>query len=366
MKNLKDISYLRMAYALAERAKGRASPNPYVGAVIVKRDIIVGSGYHKGPGRPHAEVEALQRAASLSKNSTAYITLEPCVHWGRTPPCVESIIQAGLKKVVISALDPNPLVYKKGVKRMKEAGIEVVPGLLAEKNKILNEFYLKYITRRIPFIAAKAAVSLDGKIATKKFQSKWISSSGTREYTHLLRGEYDGIMIGINTLIKDDPKLTVRHPSWKGKRITRVILDTHLSFPLKAKILSTIDCGKIFVFTHNNTSQRKADMLRKRGVEVIQLVSSSRFIDLKEVLVWLGKREISSVLVEGGERLLTSMIQEKLVDKIFLFVSPRLIGGEKAPSFFRGEGADSIKDSLSLNRIRHFQIDDDIIVEGYF
>jgi len=365
MNTLRDISYLKMAYALAEKAKGWASPNPYVGAVVVKKDVIVGYGYHERPGKPHAEAIALQRAGSLSKKGTAYITLEPCVHWGRTPPCAESIIQAGFKKVVISALDPNPLVFKKGIKKIKEAGIEVTHGILEERNKVLNECYQKFITRKIPFVTAKAAISLDGKLATKKFFSQWISSPGTREYVHLLRGEYDAIMIGINTLLKDNPRLTVRHPNWKGKRITRIIIDTHLRFPLKAKILSTLNKGKILVFTHKKASQRKAYALRKKGVEVIPLPSSSSLVNLKEVLAWLGKNEISSILVEGGEHLLTSIIEERLADKIFLSVSPKLIGGEKAPSLLQGKGANLIKDTLKLKKVTHFQIDNDIIIQGY-
>jgi len=365
MNNLKDFSFLRMAYALAAKAKGWASPNPYVGTVIVRKDVIVGYGYHEGPGKPHAEIIALQRAGSLTKKSTAYITLEPCVHWGRTPPCVESIIQAGFKKIFISDLDANPLVYKRGVKKIREAGIQVSTGLLKEKNKTLNEAYLKYITQKIPFVTAKAAVSLDGKIATKKFSSQWISSRSTREYVHLLRGEYDAIMIGINTLLKDDPLLTIRHPNWRGKQITRIILDAHLRFPMKARILSTLNKGGIIVFSLRNPSQRKADALRKQGVKVVPIRSASSFIDLKEVLSWLGKQEISSLLVEGGGRLLTSLFEEKLVDKVFLSVTPRLIGGKKAPSLFQGHGVDLVKDSLRLRRINYFQINDDCLLEGY-
>jgi diaminohydroxyphosphoribosylaminopyrimidine deaminase/5-amino-6-(5-phosphoribosylamino)uracil reductase len=363
MKNLKDIFYLQMAYALAEKAKGWASPNPYVGTVIVHKDMIVGHGYHVKPGQLHAEALALQRAGPLSRNSTAYITLEPCVHWGKTPPCTEAILQARLKRVIISALDPNPLVFKKGFKKIKQAGIEVSSGLLEEKNRRLNEVYLKYITKKIPFVIAKAAISVDGKIATRKFSSRWISSQQTREYFHLLRGEYDALMVGINTLIKDDPLLTVRHPNWKGKKIVRVILDSHLRFPLGAKILSTLSQGKIIVFSLKKASPKKADTLRKKGVEVISL--SSQTLDLKEILSWLGKNEISSVLVEGGSRVLTSMFEERLVDKIFISISPKLIGGKQAPSLLQGEGADFIKNSLHLKRTNSFQIDEDIIVEGY-
>lgn len=365
MMDIKDFSYLSMAYALAEKAKGQTSPNPYVGAVVVKKDIIVGYGYHEGPGKPHAEAVALQRAASRSKDSTLYTTLEPCVHWGRTPPCVESIIQAGLKRVVVSSLDPNPLVLKKGIKKLEEAGIEVSVGLLEEKNKGLNECYYKYITKKIPFVIGKAAVSLDGKIATKTYSSQWISSPETREYIHLLRGEYDALLVGIHTLLKDDPQLSVRHRNWKRKRITRVILDSRLRFPLQAKILSTLDRGNILVFTSEKAPKKKADALQKKGAEVIFLSSSFPFVDLREVLKTLGKREVASVLVEGGGRVLTSAIEQKLVDKIILTISPKLIGGERAPSLFQGEGAESIKESLSLKRINYFRLNEDIILEGY-
>jgi diaminohydroxyphosphoribosylaminopyrimidine deaminase/5-amino-6-(5-phosphoribosylamino)uracil reductase len=363
MKDLKDIFYLQMAYALAEKAKGWASPNPYVGTVIVRKDVIVGHGYHAKPGLPHAEAVALQRAGSLSRNSTAYITLEPCVHWGKTPPCTEAILQARLKRVIISALDPNPLVFKKGFKKIKQAGIEVSAGLLEEKNRRLNEVYLKYITKNTPFVIAKAAISVDGKIATRKFSSRWISSPQTRKYFQLLRGEYDALMVGINTLIKDDPLLTVRHPNWKGRRIVRVILDSQLRFPLGAKILSTLSQGRIIVFSLKKASQRKAEALRKKGAEVIFL--SSPALDLKKVLTWLGKNEMSSVLVEGGSRVLTSMLEKNLVDKIFVSISPKLIGGKQAPSLLQGKGADFIDNSISLKRKNSFQIDEDIIVEGY-
>jgi len=366
MNNQKDIAYLQMAYSLAQKAIGWASPNPYVGAVIVKNDVIVGYGYHEKPGKPHAESLALQKAGSLSKKSTAYITLEPCIHWGRTPPCIESILQARLKKVVISAYDPNPIVFKKGIKRMKQAGIDISVGLLEEKNEKLNEKYIKYITKKTPYVIAKSAISLDGKMATKKFASQWISSSLTREYMHLLRGECDAILIGANTLIKDDPRLTVRHPHWKRKQITRIILDSQLRFPLKARILNTLTKGKILVFTLPGASQRKTESLRKKGVDVIPLQQSTSRINLKDVLKELGKREISSVLVEGGSRVLTSFLEERLVDKMYVTISPKLIGGANAPTLLEGKGADSIQNSLSLKKSNFHQIDDDVIVEGYF
>lgn len=364
MKDLKDLIYLQMAYALAEKAIGWSSPNPYVGAVVVKNGHIVGFGYHKKPGKPHAEVVACQKAGSLARNSTIYVTLEPCVHWGRTPPCVDNLIKVQPKRVVVSALDPNPLVFKKGIKRIREAGIDVSWGLLQEKNTSLNEAYIKHITQKIPFVVAKTASSLDGKTATKTYSSRWISSPQTREYIHLLRGECDAVMVGINTVIRDNPQLTVRHQNWRGKSFVRIILDSQLRIPLTSKILNTLSRGKIFIFTLSRSSKKKAQSLREKGVEVISLYSAR--IELRQVLSWMGEQNIASVMVEGGGTLLTSMIEERLVDKILLTISSKLVGGKNAPSLFQGEGIDFIKDALRLKRTRLFSIGEDIIYEGYF
>jgi diaminohydroxyphosphoribosylaminopyrimidine deaminase/5-amino-6-(5-phosphoribosylamino)uracil reductase len=366
MKDLKDLSYLEMAYGLAEKAKGWARPNPYVGAVLVYKEKIVGYGYHEKPGKPHAEIIALDRAGSLARGSTLYLTLEPCVHWGRTPPCVDAVLRADLKRVVVSSPDPNPIVYKKGIKALRAAGIDVSVGLLEERNKILNETYIKYITQGSPYVTLKAAVSLDGRIATRTFDSRWISSPQTREYVHLVRGEHDAIMVGINTILKDDPLLTVRHPHWRGKKLVRVILDSSLRFPPEARILSTLGKGEIIIFTSKRSSPKKIDALRKKGVEVIQISTSTGKVEVQEVLPRLGEKGLSSLLVEGGSLLLTTLLQEKLADKLFLTISPRLIGGEKAPSFFEGRGVRLIKESWEFRETSSFKIGNDIIVEGYF
>ncbi len=218
MNTARDLAYMEMAYGLAEKGRGRTSPNPVVGAVVVRSGVVVGHGFHEKAGKPHAEILALGMAGRSAKGATLYLTLEPCVHWGRTPPCVDTVIAAGLKRAVISAVDPNPLVHTRGIRRLKEAGLDVSVGLLDERNSGLNEAYAKYITRKIPFVTLKAALTLDGKIACRTGDSKWISSAGTRDYIHLLRGEHDAIMIGVNTLVADDPRLTVRHPNWSGKR----------------------------------------------------------------------------------------------------------------------------------------------------
>ncbi len=361
-----DVAFLEMAYSLAEKAKGWANPNPYVGAVIVKKGVIVGTGYHKKPGKPHAEVIALQRAGFRAQGGTAYITLEPCVHWGRTPPCVDNLIRSKIKRAVISSYDPNPIVYKKGIQKMKKAGIEVSVGLLQEKNTSLNEVYNKYICCRVPFVTAKVATSLDGKIATRSHQSHWITSRETRKYVHLLRGEHEAIMVGINTVLHDDPRLTIRHPLWKGKQILRVIIDSNLRFPIGARILETQKKGKILIFTCQLNTSRKAKSLKKRGVEIITLPKSHEGrVDLTKVLTWLGQNEISSVMVEGGSQLLTSFLEKKLIDKIFITLSPKLIGGTKAASFFEGEGLSSITNALRVKSTKCHQIEEDIILEGY-
>ena len=365
MNKAKDIAYLQMCYGLAEKAIGWASPNPYVGAVIVKNDVVVGYGYHEKPGKLHAEAVALQRADKLALNSSVYITLEPCTHWGRTPPCIDKILQAKPKRLVISAYDPNPQINKKGVRQLREAGISVSVGLIKEKNDRLNENYIKHITKKVPFVIIKSALSLDGKTATASMDSQWISSRATRDYIHLLRGEFDAIMVGINTILKDDPRLTVRHPNWKGKKTTRIILDSQLRFPLKSRIQETLSSGRIMIFTCKNASPRKAETLRKKGIDIFPLRSSSR-VKIQEVLEWLGKNDISSVFVEGGAALQTNILEERLADKIMLTISPKLIGGRNAPTFFQGKGAKLIKDALRLKRSRIFQIENDMIIEGYF
>ncbi|MFC2165934.1 bifunctional diaminohydroxyphosphoribosylaminopyrimidine deaminase/5-amino-6-(5-phosphoribosylamino)uracil reductase RibD [Acidobacteriota bacterium] len=362
----KDIAYMEMAYGLAERAKGWASPNPYVGAVLVRKDIIVGYGYHEKPGKPHAEIIALQRAGQKSRNSTAYITLEPCIHWGRTPPCIDSILQAGLKRVVVSSLDPNPLVNKKGVRIMQGEGLDVSVGLLGGRNKRLNESYFKYIREKIPFVTVKAAASLDGKIATKSGSSQWISSPPVREYTQLLRGEHDAIMVGINTVLKDDPLLTVRHRNWRDKRLVRVILDSKLRFPLQSRMLDTLSKGDICIFTSQHSSTNKVEALRQKGASVIPLSGRSSSLKLEDILLWLGGKEISSVLVEGGSLLVTSILEKKLADKILVALSPKLIGGKDALSLYGGRGVNHVKDAHCMKRVRSFRIADETIVEGYF
>ncbi|MFQ6037618.1 MAG: bifunctional diaminohydroxyphosphoribosylaminopyrimidine deaminase/5-amino-6-(5-phosphoribosylamino)uracil reductase RibD [Candidatus Aminicenantales bacterium] len=366
MISAQDLSYMEMAYGLAARARGWASPNPLVGAVIVNRNRIVGTGYHAKPGKPHAEILALEKAGEQARGAKAYITLEPCVHWGRTPPCVDRLIAAGLRSVVISSVDVNPLVYRKGIQKLREAGIRVSVGLMEEKHKKMNEAYETYIRDGIPFVTAKVAVSLDGKMATRERKSRWITSRRAREYVHLLRGEHDALMVGIHTILKDDPFLTVRHPLWRRKRLVRIVLDTKLRILPEARILKTLNRGRLIVFTHEPSSSRKAEALQKAGAEIVSLPEgSSPRVDLKKVLSWLGHQGISSVLVEGGSRLLTSLLEAGLVHKVFLVFAPKLVGGEKALPFYLGKGARTPAEALELKKRRVYSLGEDWVVEGY-
>lgn len=366
MSKTKDLAYMEMAYGLAEKARGRSSPNPLVGAVVVRRERIVGVGYHEEAGKPHAEVLALRASGDRAKGATLYVTLEPCVHQGRTPPCADRVIAAGLGRIVVSALDPNPLVHKKGVRRLRAVGIPVSVGLLSERMAGLNEAYVKYITRRVPFVTLKAALTLDGKIACRTGDSRWISSAGTRDYVHLLRGECDALMIGVNTLLADDPRLTVRHPNWPGKKIARVVLDRRLRFPLDARILSTLREGRVLVFAGRGAPAAKARALEGRCVEVVFPGAGRREWALSDVLAELGRREIAALLVEGGSRLLTAFIESRLADKAVLTYAPKLVGGRDAPGLYGGRGAEKVREALPLKRVRSFSIENDIILEGYF
>ncbi len=365
-REAEDKNFMQLAYSLAERARGWVSPNPYVGALVVKNNKIIGHGYHEQPGKPHAEVVALEKAGHGAKGSTLYVTLEPCVHWGRTPPCVDAIIRFRPRRVVVSALDPNPVVFEKGVRKLREAGFRVDVGCLEEKNQRLNEAYIKYITQKIPFVILKAGMSLDGKIAAADGSSRWVTGRLAREYGHLLRGEVDAILVGINTVLKDNPRLTIRHPLWRKKRLTRVILDSRLRFPEDCRLLTTISSGPILIFTGEKPAREKKLALEAKGVEIIAVKSDNNRVDLEEVLRELGRREISSLLVEGGGEVLTSFLEARLADKVFLHLAPTFIGGKMAPNLFGGRGFTPVQTALRLRRWHLFPLGQDFILEGYF
>ncbi len=366
MSGDRDRAWMEMAYGLAGKGRGRTSPNPLVGAVVVRGGDAVGHGFHEEAGKPHAEVLALAAAGRKARGATLYLTLEPCVHWGRTPPCVDTVVAARPGRVVVSAVDPNPVVHTRGIRRLEEAGIDVSVGLLAARNAVLNEAYAKYIVRRVPFVTVKAALSLDGRLACRTGDSKWISSPGTRDYVHLLRGEQDAVLVGSGTVLADDPLLTVRHPAWPGKKLLRAVLDARLRFPDGARMLGTLDRGPVVLFAGREAPAARARALEARGAEGVRPADGAAAWTPAAVLAELGRREIAALLVEGGSRVITEFVETRLVDKAVLTYAPRLIGGEASPALVGGEGAAAVGLAARLARTRSFTIEDDVVVEGYF
>ncbi|MGL4388504.1 MAG: bifunctional diaminohydroxyphosphoribosylaminopyrimidine deaminase/5-amino-6-(5-phosphoribosylamino)uracil reductase RibD [Brevinema sp.] len=355
--------FMKRALELANQ--GNPSPNPYVGAVIVKDNNIIAEGYHQYFGGPHAEIEAFNSLlvdGSLD-DATMYVTLEPCSHFGKTPPCVDTIIKHRIAKVVIASLDPNPLVAGNGVAKLKEHGIEVLVGILEEESKSLNEAFFKYISTKIPFVLAKMAMTLDGKIATVNGESKWISSEQSRHEVQLLRHSYTAIMVGIGTIIKDDPLLTARIPN--GRNPIRIVVDTNLRTPLESQLIKTARDIRTIIATAEQNLQKQGLYL-DQGVEILFCEKIESKIDLKDLINKLGQQGIDRILLEGGGEVMFSAIKLGLVDKVRLYISPKFFGG-KAPSIIGGEGISSIKDAFKLSSYKILSNEsEDIIIQGYF
>jgi diaminohydroxyphosphoribosylaminopyrimidine deaminase/5-amino-6-(5-phosphoribosylamino)uracil reductase len=359
---LSDESYIQLALEIAKKGMGKVSPNPLVGAVIIKNDRIIGAGFHEKYGENHAEINAINSARENLEGSTLYINLEPCAHFGKTPPCVDEIIKNKIKRVVIGTLDVNPITSGKGVKKLKSAGIEVKVGVLEKECIKLNKAFFKYITKKIPYISIKAAQTLDGKIADLNGASRWISSTQSRKYVHNLRSKYDAVLVGSGTIKKDNPALTVRLV--EGRNPKRVILDTSLTLKTSYRIFSrNTDKNLIIVTSKNSRSKpRKINILKKLGVQLVFARENEEGqLDLKSVLEELAKIEITSVLIEGGSELITSLIMQKLFDDILIFVSPRLLGEGKPVT--GNLGIRSIHKALQLNIENYEKIGDDLFIE---
>jgi diaminohydroxyphosphoribosylaminopyrimidine deaminase/5-amino-6-(5-phosphoribosylamino)uracil reductase len=303
-----DMEYMQRAIELATQARGRTSPNPMVGAVIVKDGKIIGEGYHKKAGTPHAEIHALAAAGNEARGATLYVSLEPCCHHGRTPPCTEAIINSGIKRVVIAALDPNPKVAGGGLQRLKEAGIDAEFGLMQEAAMELNAVFFKYIQRALPYVALKTAMTLDGKIAAGSGDSRWITGPEARQHVHQLRNIYDAIMVGIGTVLADNPRLNTRLQEGQGRDPVRVIIDNQLDLPVNSIIAQSSREQPSLVFCGKEIDEHKASELSRLGVEIIKTDLENGLVPLQEVLAILAQREISSILVEGGAELNASLI----------------------------------------------------------
>ncbi len=353
-----DLYFIRETLKLAKKGLGWVNPNPMVGAILVKDGKVIAKGYHKKSGLPHAEIEAIKSCKKSPKGAALYINLEPCTHFGKTPPCVDAIIKAGIGKVVFATLDPNPTVSGKGLAKLEKAGIKTKVGILENEARKLNETFFTIHQKKRPFIAIKFASSLDGKIATSLGDSKWITNGKARQFARELRGAYQAILVGINTVLKDNPNLDVRI---KGKKDPlRIILDPTLKIPLKSNVLKDTN---ILIATTENADQGKKKALEKKGVNFF--VFKGKSIPLSDLLDKLGEKEIISILVEGGGKVLGSFVDEKLVDKAYVFHAPIIIGGEKSISAIKGKGAKSIKKSLHLKDLSFKKFDDNLLTIGY-
>ena len=360
-----DQYYMQLALALAAKGEGCTSPNPLVGAVVVKDGQIVGQGYHQRAGTPHAEVHALKEAGDLARGATIYVTLEPCCHYGRTPPCTEAIKQAGISRVVASITDPNPLVAGKGLQLLENAGLAVTSGVLADEAAKLNEVFIKNVATGRPFVVLKAAVSLDGKIATVTGESQWITGPISREFTHRLRHRYDGILVGVNTVLADNPSLTTRLPGGEGKNPVRIILDSKARTPLESNIIRHPAGTGTIIATTAAAEPARIAALRDAGADVLVLPSTGTGVDINQLLKELSMRQITSILVEGGAKVHASFISSQAVDKVYWFIAPMLIGGEGAPGAIGGKGIEKLQQALRLQRTTTHHFGEDICIEGY-
>lgn len=360
-----DIKYMKKALELAKKGTGFTNPNPLVGAVIVKDGKIIGEGYHEVYGGNHAEVNAIKSATEDVKGATMYVTLEPCSHYGKTPPCAKTVAEKGIKEVIIGLKDPNPLVSGKGIKILQDNGIEVITGVLEEEGKRVNEIFLKYITSKLPFCILKTAMTLDGKIAASTGDSKWVTNELSRKYVHELRNRVSGIMVGIGTVLEDDPLLTTRLEDRQGSDSIRIIVDSSAKIPLGSKVLNVKSKAKTIIATTELAQKDKVKALEERGAEVIIVPLKNHKVDLCCLMKKLGEIKIDSVLLEGGSTLNYSALQEKIIDKVNVFIAPKIIGGSTAKTPIGGEGIALMKDAVSLQNIEIHKFGDDVMIEGY-
>lgn len=356
---------MKRALELAKLGWGRTNPNPLVGAVIVKDGRVIAEGFHEVLGCAHAEVAAFNNAVEDVAGSTLYVNLEPCSHYGRTPPCAKAIIDAKIKKVVVAMIDPNPKVSGKGIRMLQDAGIEVEVGVLGEEALKLNEIFVNYVVRKKPFVILKTAVTMDGKIATASGHSKWITGEEARNHVHVIRDRVAAIMVGINTVLKDNPSLTTRRTDKEGKDPIRVIVDSRGIIPEDSKVLNTDSKASVILATTSRIDTDKEDRLLAKGIRVIKTDRSDERVDLNMLMEELYKLEIDSVLLEGGGTLNSSAIHSGIVNKVMFFIAPKIIGGKDAPTPVEGVGVDRMDEALNIRDISVLKFGDDVLIEGY-
>jgi len=367
MSLTQDEKFMREALSLARSQMGKTSPDPMVGALIVKKGKVVSKGYHAEAATPHAEAFAIKKAGIKAKGATLYLNLEPCCHYGYNPPCTNAIIRAGIKRVVAAMKDPNPLVAGKGFRELEDAGIKVTVGVMEEEAKKLNEAFIKFITTHKPFVILKSAMSLDGKIATAAGESKYISGKASRQYVHVMRVYIDAILTGINTIKKDNPMLTVRDIGTKKiakRNPKKIILDPMAEIPLSSNVLKN-EPEKTMVVVSSKAPKKKLDKIRATGAVVIRIRTKGGHIDLKRLMVELGEDNLMSVMIESGGNLAASALESKIIDKVVFFLAPSIIGGREALTAVEGRGIKYLSQALKLKNIEIKKIGEDILIEGY-
>ncbi|MCP4247949.1 MAG: bifunctional diaminohydroxyphosphoribosylaminopyrimidine deaminase/5-amino-6-(5-phosphoribosylamino)uracil reductase RibD, partial [bacterium] len=358
-----DVAFMERALTLACRGQGRVEPNPMVGCVLVRRGRIVAEGYHRRYGGPHAEIDALRRAGGNTRGATAYVTLEPCCHQGKTGPCADALIEAGIARVVVAMKDPFPQVAGGGLIRLRRAGLQVAGGLCRGQAIELNTPYLTLIRRRRPYVILKWAQSIDGRIATRTGDSQWISGPQSRRLVHRLRARVDGVLVGIGTALVDDPSLTARDVPVR-RQATRIVLDTHLRLPPRSKLVATATHVPVLVLTSRAALRKRsgrADALRRKGVELETCRLSGGVLDPADALQRLGRRRLTNLLVEGGGRVLGSLLDRRLADEAYVFVAPKLIGGAAAVSAYPGLGTAKVAEGPGIASVKTARSGDDLL-----
>lgn len=358
-----DRAFMQRALELAARAQGLTSPNPLVGAVVVRDGRVVGEGYHREAGAPHAEVEALKAAGDRARDATLYVTLEPCVHQGRTGPCVPEILRAGVNRVVVAVADPNPKVNGRGITALTEAGVEAVAGILETEARELNRPFFTFMREHRPFVILKAALTLDGKIAAWDMTSRWITGEPARQAAHRLRSRVDAVAVGIGTVLADDPLLTVRLPEPWPREPFRVVVDSRARTPLAARILTAGRPERTLIAVSESAPRDRVRLLEAMGVTVLTFPARDGRVDLAALVRVLAEREVVSLLLEGGAELNAAFLEAGLVDRVALFLAPLLLGGTGAPSLIAGKGR-SLKEAFRLQRVAVSHVGDDILIEG--
>jgi diaminohydroxyphosphoribosylaminopyrimidine deaminase/5-amino-6-(5-phosphoribosylamino)uracil reductase len=360
-----DIHFMNLALDLASKGEGTTSPNPMVGALVVKDGQVVGRGYHKSAGGPHAEVNALDAAGGLAKGATLYVTLEPCNHTGRTPPCTHKILDSGVGRVVAAMKDPNKKVAGHGAEFLERNGVSVTTGVCEAQAKKLNESFIKYVGTGRPFVIAKCAATLDGRIATRTGDSRWVTGEAARRFVHQLRHKVDAIMVGINTIRNDDPSLTTRLPDLQGSDPLRIILDTHLSINTDARVLRQKSAVPTILVAGPNVSRDKKNALEKAGARVMEAPLKNKLIDMNPLMERLGAMELTSLLIEGGSRVLASAFNHAVVDKVCFFYAPKILGGDDGVPICSGPGVAKMSKCIAINDMAIHRFGDDVLLEGY-